>query len=325
VAAQVLTVPGRPIVFMFSGQGSQYFQMGRGLFENHATFRRRMEEMDAIVRNAIGASVLGVLYEGGRRKSDAFTRILLSHPALFMVQYAMAQVLIESGIRPDVVLGASLGTFVAAAVAGCLTVEDALRAIVAHARIVEERCEPGAMIAVLASPRLYERAGLHRFADLAAVNYDAHFVVAAPAGSIGDLEDVLRDERVTIQALPVAFAFHSRWIEAARVPFAGHLRSIRVAPASIPLACCASGRLLHRVPDDHAWHVTREPIWFQRTIQHLESAGPRRYLDVGPSGTLATFTKYALPAGSASTVAAVLSPFGRDCEHLAAAAAAFAG
>ncbi|HKX31127.1 MAG TPA: acyltransferase domain-containing protein [Blastocatellia bacterium] len=313
-----------PIIFMFSGQGSQYFQMGQALYDKYPTFRHWMDRMDLRVRELSKHSVVDVLYHQGQPKAEAFDRTLLSHPAIFMTQYAMAQTLIEARIRPDLTLGVSLGTFVAATLAGCLEVEEALTAVVKHASILESSCERGAMIAVLAEPRLYDDSDLHRYSSLAAINFDSHFVVAAPAGQVAEIERILRDRRATFQRLPVSFAFHSPWIDAAEAPFKACLRSIKAGAAVMPLACCARSRLLDALPEDHLWQVTREPIRFQRTIQHLENEGPYQYVDLGPSGTLATFTKYVLPGASASRAHAIMTPYGRDLENLAAVTAKLA-
>src|SRR4051812_8779412 len=101
---------------MFSGQGSQYFHMGRALFEGNATFRHWMTRLDAMVRQSSGASVVETLYSDANRRSDAFDRTLLTHPAIFMVEVSLAQCLMDAGLQPDLVLGASLGSFAAAAV-----------------------------------------------------------------------------------------------------------------------------------------------------------------------------------------------------------------
>src|SRR5215212_6073962 len=112
-------------VFLFSGQGSQYFQMGRALFETNRTFRTWMTRLDDLARQCSGRSVLDTLYSDRYAKGDPFDRTLLSHQAIFMVEYSLAQTLIEAGVWPDLVLGASLGSFAAASVAEILAVEDA--------------------------------------------------------------------------------------------------------------------------------------------------------------------------------------------------------
>src|SRR5215467_13794723 len=100
---------------MFSGQGSQYFQMGKALYENNDTFRYWMGRFDDIVRQFLGKSMIETLYSDLHGKGEPFDRTLLTHPAIFMVEYSLAQILIQAGVIPDIVLGASLGSFAAAA------------------------------------------------------------------------------------------------------------------------------------------------------------------------------------------------------------------
>src|SRR6266404_8409287 len=115
----------KPTVFMFSGQGSHYFQMGRALYESNPVFAHWLDRMDKVVHDLTGRSVLTVLY-GERSKAEPFVDITATHPAIFMVEYALAQALMEKGVVPDYTLGTSLGSFAAASVSGCLSMEDAL-------------------------------------------------------------------------------------------------------------------------------------------------------------------------------------------------------
>jgi acyl transferase domain-containing protein len=122
---------------MFSGQGSQYFQMGKGLYDANTTFRGWMNRLDELARQCSGRSVVEALYAETNRKGDPFERTLLTHPAIFMVEVSLAQCLMDGGLEPDLVLGASLGSFAAAVIAGAMDVEDALRAVVRQAIVFE--------------------------------------------------------------------------------------------------------------------------------------------------------------------------------------------
>jgi acyl transferase domain-containing protein len=167
-----------PIVFMFAGQGSQYFQMGRGLYESGGTFARWMKYLDTFVLETFGRSVLKALY-GDHEKSDPFVDTPLSHPAIFMVEVALAYELIERGIYPDMTLGVSMGSFAAAAVAGNLRVEDALTLVVRQADALVDHCSEGGMIAVLAKAHLYQQESLRRYSVIAAYNFESHFALSA--------------------------------------------------------------------------------------------------------------------------------------------------
>jgi len=306
------------IVFMFSGQGSQYYQMGRELFEKDNTFHNWMVQLDEIARRSSGTSVISALYSSVHTKGDPFDRTLLTHPAIFMVEYSLAQTLLEAGIEPDMVLGTSLGSFAAAAVAGFIEVEDALNAVMRQAIAFEECCEPGGMTAVLADPALFDRDFLSGRSELASVNFSSHFVVSAKKNELDEVETALRKHNINYQRLPVSYPFHSRWIEKARAPFESFMRSVQYKKGQLPLVCCDKAAILSGLSDQFFWNVVRHPIHFREATARLEQQGARVYIDVGPSGTLATFLKYGMPATSRSTVHAILTPFGRDQKNLSA-------
>lgn len=305
-------------VFMFSGQGSQYFQMGRSLFERNAVFHDCMLRLDVIARELSGTSIVAALYSGDGGQGMTFDRTLLTHPAIFMVEYSTAQALIHEGVVPEITLGTSLGSFAAATLAGVISVEDALSAIIAQARALEACCERGGMIAILADPTLYEQDFLASQSELAAVNFSSHFVVAATWEKCATIEAALQARSLPWQRLPVSFAFHSRWIDEARQTFESFIESVALKPAGLPLMCCGHAQLLAQPPRSYFWDVTRLPIRFRESVAKLEQSGTYRYIDAGPAGTLATFLKYSLPPGSASIVQSVLRRGGGDRRSWAA-------
>jgi acyl transferase domain-containing protein len=306
-------------VFLFSGQGSQYFQMGRELFETNVSFRRWMMRLDETARLLSGHSVVDAIYSPVHGKGDPFDRTLLTHPAIVMVELSLAQTLIEMGIEPDLVLGASLGTFAAAAVAGFFTADDALAAVIRQAEMLEESCEPGGMIAVLADPALFDE--FRDSSELAAVNFSSHFVLTARAQELSAIEGELKRRSIGHQRLPVSFAFHSRWIDEAKAPFLSFMQTIGRTPNRLPLIGCDKAGPVDVRSGDALWDVVRQPIRFRETIARLEQQGAHRYVDVGPAGTLATFLKYELPKTTLSTVHAILTPYGLDQKNLAAVSA----
>jgi bacillaene synthase trans-acting acyltransferase len=309
-------------VFMFSGQGSQYFHMGRDLYEGNGTFREWMDRLDEVASRATGTSVTSALYSGHNRKGDPFVRTLLTHPAIFMVEYSLAQCLIEAGVRPSLVLGASLGSFAAAAVAGFIEPGDALTAVIGQAKALEDCCEPGGMIAVLGDPALFAEDFLGGRSELAAVNFSSHFVVSARQADLVTIEAALKARAVGYQRLPVSFPFHSQWMDRAKAAFEPFMRAMRRRQGQLPLVCCDQTAVLSELSDDYFWDVVRRPIRFRESTARLEQQGACRYIDVGPAGTLATFLKYGLPAAAASTVHSILTPFGFDRKNLAALLAA---
>jgi acyl transferase domain-containing protein len=306
----------KPIVFLFAGQGSQYFHMGRELFERQPDFRAHMEDLDAVARAATGVSVVAALYDSQRARSDPFAQTPLTHPAIFMVECALAQLLQDMGLRPDCVLGASLGSFAAAVAAGCIERTEAQRAVLTQARILQEVCAPGGMLAVLGDPALYlDDPAAYAGCELAGINFPRHFVIAGAPAALAVAESDLRARQVAVQRLAVSHAFHSRGIDAAQPDCCTALGVLSLRPPRIPLLSCMDGSLAPAAPD-YFWHSIRRPIRFAQAIARIEADGGARYVDVSPSGTAATFVKYNLPPGSASEIFAVMTPFGDELRNL---------
>jgi acyl transferase domain-containing protein len=234
------------------------------------------------------------------------------------VEYSLAETLIQAGVRPDMVLGASLGSFAAAAVADFIELEDALTSVVRQAMAFEEHCEPGGMTAVLADPALFAEEFLNSRSELAGVNFSSHFVISARCAELAEIEAVLERRNVGYQRLPVSFPFHSQWIDKAKAPFVSFMRSIPHKQGRLPLACCDHSAILSDLSDDYFWNIARRPVRFRETTARLEQQGTCRYIDVGPAGTLATFLKYGMPSSTRSTVHTILTPFGFDQKNLTA-------
>jgi acyl transferase domain-containing protein len=275
-----------------------------------------MARLDDVARVHAGGSVTDTLYSNAHGKGDPFDRTLFSHPAIFMVEYSLAQTLMAEGVRPDMVLGLSLGSFAAAAIAGFLSAEDALAGVVRQAIALEEHSEPGGMIAVLASPALFKEDFLCTRSELAAVNFDTHFVVSARASDLAGIEACLRSRNVAYQRLPVSFPFHSRWMDEARSPFLNFMRAVRPNRGQMPLLCCDTAKIVYDLPNEYFWNVVRHRMRFRETTTGL-ARGPHRYIDVGPAGTLATFLKYSMPDTPPKMVHSVLTPYGMDQTYLA--------
>jgi trans-AT polyketide synthase/acyltransferase/oxidoreductase domain-containing protein len=315
----------KKVVFLFSGQGSQYYQMGRELYENHPVFKESMEKLDEVACRILGESVLAHLYDKSKTIGDLFDRTLYTHPAIFMVEVSLARVLIESGVRPNAVVGASLGEFAAAAVAGVADVEELLEAVITQAHTFEATCPAGGMMAVLADLEWYERLPEFRqHAELAAVNYDTHFVVSGTEDGQQQIASRLQEQKVLHHILPVRHGFHSACIDNAEQVYKAYLAGKSFRSPAIRMISCLYGRPVESLPADYFWNIAREPIQFPPALQYLEREGEHVYLDLGPSGTLANFAKHHLAKGSASQVMTLMSPFHPPMKQLEAVVSQFA-
>lgn len=304
-----------PVVLMFSGQGSHYYRMGEALYQQHPVFRQTLQFLDEHAKSLLGHSIIATLYDPQRTKMEAFNDIQYTHPAIFMVEVALARTLQHEGIEADYVLGASMGTFAAVAIAGGLSDEQGLTAVIEQADAIARHCSRGSMLAILDDPVNYQQQTVLRDnSSLAAVHFDKHFVVSGNKDGMQKIAEAL-DSQVVSQPLAVDYAFHSHWLDPAEQPFLTSMQSRPLQPLRIPLICCANAGLLTSIPATHLWQVVRQPVRFQKTIQALETRQSWCYIDVGPSGTLVTFLKY-LMQSSTSSMHTLATPYGQEMARL---------
>ncbi|MCP3923116.1 MAG: ACP S-malonyltransferase [Desulfobacterales bacterium] len=307
----------KKIVFMYSGQGSQYFQMGKQLFEQNHAFKKWVHKLDEIVQDYLKKSIVNIIYNDGYKKSEMFDRTLYSSPAIFIIEYALTQVLLENNIKPDFVMGSSLGELCSAAIAGVVNVEDGIKAVIKQAQILEKNCEKGGMLAILHKRELFDKIPfINENSEFASDNFHSHFVISGKVDKLKEIEIYLREKQINFQPLPVTKAFHSSLIDSAFADYSKILNHQKFLPPNIPLISCLYSKEIMTYSTNYFWDVIRYPILFQKTIKNLEHYNDYIYLDMGPSGTLANFAKYNLKTNSGSETYAILTPFGQDMKNL---------
>uniref|UniRef100_A0A0M5KTQ6 [acyl-carrier-protein] S-malonyltransferase n=1 Tax=Sorangium cellulosum TaxID=56 RepID=A0A0M5KTQ6_SORCE len=308
----------RPVVFMFSGQGSQYYQMGRDLFEKDGHFRGLMRDLDDRVRRMRGRSVLEHIYMDGRMVGEHCGHLEFSHPAIFMIEFALARVLIDAGVAPTHLLGASMGEFASCAIAGALPVDEVLEAIFEQIDAVREHCPEGGMLAILHDPELYEASAvLREGSELAGINFSTHFVVSGKPEALHEIKQWLHAKGVLFQELPARYAFHSSMMDSAAPGYRAYLRTKTLQRPSIPLVSCLHGQVVTELSDDYLWEMVRRPILLRSAVAAAEGLGAEVvYVDVGPAGTMANFVKYNLNKGAARRIFPIVTSFARDAENL---------
>ncbi|PWK14996.1 ACP S-malonyltransferase [Tumebacillus permanentifrigoris] len=299
------------IVFMYAGQGSQYYQMGKSLYEEQPVFQSWMKRMDQIVQSLIGTSVLDELYNPLHTVSQPFQRTLHTHIAIFMVEVALTQVLLEHGIVPQVVIGASLGEFAASVTAGVWDVEEGLHAVVEQARLLEAYCEEGSMLAVLHHQSIYRsNPVIYNNCDLASVNHDEHFIVSGPAAKMVLVEQALKSRGVNGLRLPVTQGFHSTAIDPAAGVYKAFLEKQRFHKPKIPFVSSLTGQEVQQFDPDYFWRVIREPIQFAEAVSYVhDRERDCVYLDLGPSGTLINLLKKIKSEIGTDVAHPIITPF----------------
>ncbi|MEO8804872.1 MAG: beta-ketoacyl synthase N-terminal-like domain-containing protein, partial [Burkholderiaceae bacterium] len=306
------------VAFMFTGQGAQYAGMARGLYDNEPVFRAALDRCAALLVPHLSQPLLNVIFaadaEASHLSDTAYTQ-----PALFAVEYALTELWRAWGVTPQVVIGHSVGEYVAACVAGVFSLEDALRLIAVRGRLMQALPAGGGMAAVFAAEEDVVQALLPYRAtvSLGAVNGADQSVISGAQADVDAVCRGLADQGVRSRPLAVSHAFHSPLVEpmldafereAARVRFsAPQLRVISNVSGQ-----AASGELTHAA----YWrkHV-REAVRFGDGLRALATLRPDCCIEIGPHPTLLTFASKAW-GDAAPTLVASLRKGRADDEHM---------
>lgn len=283
------------LVFMFTGQGSQHVNMGRGLYEQEPAFRQTVDYCAQLLRPRLGFDLRELLYPRPGAEADAAARLnqtAFSQPALFVVEYALGQLLLSWGLRPQALVGHSIGEYVAACLAGVFTLEDALTVVAERGRLMQA-LPGGRMLAVPLSESELQPF-LNGELSLAAINGPGRTVVSGTMTAITRFEQYLQAEGVIARPLPTSHAFHSAMMEPILESFTTLLTQVTLRPPQIPYLSNVSGTWIAAAeattPAYWASHL-RHTVRFADNIDTLLEGSGRILLEVGPGETLCQFAR----------------------------------
>ncbi|HEY4034594.1 MAG TPA: aminotransferase class III-fold pyridoxal phosphate-dependent enzyme, partial [Ktedonobacteraceae bacterium] len=285
----------RPVVFMFPGQGTQYVNMALELYQTEPTFKRWIDYCAEFLKSHLEIDIRKVLYPESTQMEVAeqlLKQTYIIQPILFAIEYSLAKLWMEWGVHPQAMIGHSLGEYVAACLAGVLSLEDALALVAKRGQLIQALPE-GAMLAV-SLPVQELNSFLNNDLFLAASNSPSRNVVSGPKDIVSELANRLRQNNIACRPILTSHAFHSSMIDPILAPFIEEVRKVQLSPPELPYISNVTGNWVTAEqvtkPDYWAEHM-RCTVRFTEGIETLLQLPDCIMLEVGPGRTLCSLTK----------------------------------
>ncbi|AZK48524.1 non-ribosomal peptide synthetase/type I polyketide synthase [Paenibacillus lentus] len=305
-------------VFMFSGQGSQYIHMGAGLYEEEPIFRTEMDHGFALYRQITGEDLKEIVYpsENHELAAEHLTQTKYIQPAIFLLQYSLARLLLTWGIKPEAMIGYSFGEYTAACLAKVMSLEEAMRLIILRGELMQS-APAGAMLSVpLTEEEL--KPFLSGSLSLGVVNGES-CIVAGTDDEVAALEQTLRAHKLMCMRLPVSTAGHSSLLQTVIEPFAEAVRRVNLQPPAIPYVSTTTGKWItaEEATDPDYWirHMT-DTVRFAEGIAQLAQQSDRLFIEVGPGQDLTVLVRRHLNTNYGQQAVNLIRPAQREASDV---------
>jgi acyl transferase domain-containing protein/SAM-dependent methyltransferase len=289
------------VVFLFTGQGGQYVNMGRALYEREPVFREVLDRCDELLRPHLEKPLLSVLYPAPGEETP-LDETQYTHVAMFAVQYGLAQLWRSWGVEPAAVMGHSVGEIVAATVAGTMSLEDGLMVMRERGRVMGSLPRTGAMASLLLGAERAS-AAIEPFRDrvsIAAINGPESTVISGERKAVEEILGILTAQGIKTRMLKVSNSFHSPLVEPVLDEFEQAARRATYRAPQLPQF---SSMRLDWVTDDKLldaayWrHNLRHTVHYSEAIEAMFEQGYRLFLEIGPSPILVGMGPLCVPQG----------------------------
>lgn len=285
----------RPVVFMFSGQGAQYVDMARGLYDTEPVFRANVDRCAEILEPILSLDIRGIMFpeESGRDEAtETLRQTIYTQPALFVIEYSLATLWQSWGVQPSALVGHSIGEYVAACLSGVFTLEDVLALVAARGRLMQS-LPTGSMLAVPLT-----EAELEPYLDdrtcLGVINSDSMCVVSGETDAVTKLAQALEEQEVQSRPVQTSHAFHSPMMEPILDAFRNEVIKAQPQEPQVPLVSNLTGTWMtpkQAVDPDYWVQHLRHTVRFHDCLTTLLDDADRVFLEVGPGRTLSSLTR----------------------------------
>ncbi len=300
----------KPVAFMFPGQGSQYIHMGKELYETETIFKATIDDCDKILEPILGISLIELIYSNGDLE-EAESRLMetqYAQPAIFAISLATARLIKHWGVKPDLLLGHSVGEYVAACLSGVFTLEEALKLITKRGQLIQQQPE-GDMLAVALS-KTAVRSYLSPELSLAAVNAPTLSVISGSKKVVGDLQNTLKKQGIVTQPLRTSHPFHSHLMEPVLDEFEEIFKEVvKPKSPSIPIISTVTGEIVLNgiLSSADYWKKNiRQPVLFSQAVKRLIHDNSHLLVEIGPGTTLGGLIRMNQNGGTSPKVVATL-------------------
>ncbi len=306
VSTQAQEQPDRPVMFMFTGQGAQYANMGRELYQTESVFRSHVDQCLSLLQPYLIQDLRSILFPPSGEEEWATQQLLQTQnaqPALFVIEYAMAKLWMSWGISPRAMIGHSIGEYVAACLAGVFSLQDALACVAARGQLMQGMPKGDMLSVRLSEQELLPLLGPGLF--LAASNGPSVCAVSGPTQAIEMLEQQLNAKNITCRRLHTSHAFHSAMMDPILAPFTQKLAHITLGSPTIPFISNLTGDWItdNEAADPAYWaqHL-RHTVRFSDGVGRLLNDSDPILLEVGPGQTLSEFARQQGEKGATSHI-----------------------
>ncbi len=277
------------VVFLFTGHGSQYLQMSRQLFETQPTYSAALNKCAEILKDYLDISLIEILFP--EDDSKWLDKMTYGQPALFAVEYALAQLWMAWGVKPTTVLGHSVGEYVAACIAGVFSLADGLKMVCARGRLMDSLPQAGEMESIFATEAIVNEVIAPYGAEIsiAAFNGPTNIVISGMPDKLNPILAKFAELDIKTRHLAVTQAAHSHFLDPILDEFESVAQTVTYSPPRLGLISCLTGKMAQaeEVTNANYWrrHL-RLPVRFADGIRTLYTEGYSHFVEIGPHPVL---------------------------------------